>query len=323
VTVYPIIPTGYPLAEDHSRPINVTDLAASKYVASVRYVKKYSPQTGVSTIDVPEVAEYRRLQRPFVLNYEDLEANWMLGGYDVGRSRGDFVAAELDRLGIADIATVYAAADFNTGIPSQIDAVMECQRGFTESRLGKRGRGIYGFILTLEEARRRGLADYFWLCGDGVVLFDGDWRAGNRVRTWVNLWQQNNFQVRIAGVACDENYILTPDYGQYPGPSQEDDMSAEIEQMVREIHFELTQRLPDRGAGDPAVVDTLLGHAINSASFSRRIIDKGIPAVIAAVSAVAAANGSSLTPAQISQAVHDGMASGVQVAVSVDGKVVA
>ena len=94
---------------------------------------------------------------------------------------------------------------------------MDCLRGFQESRLGARGRGIYGFAPTMREAKARGLADYFWMCGDGAELYvNGDWQSGRRTSDLlhVNIWQQNNENDRIDGVVVDINYVLTPNHGQ-------------------------------------------------------------------------------------------------------------
>ncbi len=57
-------------------------------------------------------------------------------------------------------------------------------------------------------------------------------------------------------------------------PPGDDDMTPEQDKMLREVHFELTQRLPDRSDGQTPLVDTLLGHAINAATFARRNMDQ-------------------------------------------------
>lgn len=104
--------------------------------------------------------------------------------------------------------------------------------------------------------------------------------------------------------------------GTPPAPPQEDDMSPDESRMLAEVHYQMTNRWANprgpEGTNNPGE-----GTLVELASGSNWIVS----AVITAVSALAAANGSTLTAAQITQAVHDGMASGVQVAVSVDGKV--
>jgi hypothetical protein len=55
-----------------------------------------------------------------------------------------------------------------------------------------------------------------------------------------------------------------------------DEMSAEIEQMVREIHHEVTLRLPQRRADDVSLNlpdDTVLGHAADAAALAWRAAD--------------------------------------------------
>lgn len=105
--------------------------------------------------------------------------------------------------------------------------------------------------------------------------------------------------------------------GTPPAPLQEDDMSPDESRMLAEVHYQMTNRwVNPRGPG--GTNNPGEGTLVELASGSNWMA----AALISAVSAVAAANGSGLTAAQIEQAVRDGMASGVQVHVDIDGKVV-
>lgn len=295
---YPVIPPGNsPLLVDSANVMREQAVADSMFVGRMFYIEKFTAQSGVDTISRSEADAYKRLGAAIALNYEDLAASWCLGGYDIGRSRGDWCAKKLDELGLADIPAVYCSVDFrpNSG---QMNVLMDCLRGFQESALGRRGRAVYGFDSVIEEARNRGLADYFWMCGDGVVLFDGDWREGRRSDrfNYVNLWQQNNFfDYSVDGVQSDVNYILRPDYGQWGHTEEEIDMSAGDDLMVQlmgpngkgwpmlgkskvdpsrdntlvealaEVREELTKKFPSRSKyrDSEEPIDTLAGFELN------------------------------------------------------------
>ncbi|WP_280273367.1 glycoside hydrolase domain-containing protein [Nocardia wallacei] len=217
MTIYPIEPPGPKLIVDSGNVLREDSVARSKFAGRMFYVEKKNRHDWPDWISRSEADNYRRLGLDIALNYEDLAANWCTGGYAIGRDRGDWVADRLDEVGLADIPVVYCSVDFRPSNDWELNQAMECLRGFQESRLGRRGRGVYGFDTVVEEAHNRDLADYFWLCGDGVVLFDGDWRNGVRSSRfqYVNLWQQNNFfDYSVDGVQADLNYVLTDDFGQ-------------------------------------------------------------------------------------------------------------
>jgi len=223
---YPIRPN-LPMLCDFSVPIGITDIAASPYrFGLIGYVPKKPNPGAIYSVSAGVISECRRLGVKLALNYEDLAANWMVngqggvaGGYDIGRDRGDYVADWLDQQGIANIPAVYCSADFHPTNPWEMEQAMAALRGFQESRLGRRGRALYGFAEVLIEARNRGLVDYGWMCGDGVALFTFDGNGnpdGGRtgLGSWVQLWQQNNEQAVVGGGQVDINYALADDFGQ-------------------------------------------------------------------------------------------------------------
>ena len=211
--IYPLKLPGPQLC-DSAAVIAEQAVKDSHFVGRIFYIKK--KVGSVDYVSASEAANYKRLGLQIVVNYEDAAANWTASGYAIGKDRGDWCADQLDIIDLADIPVVYLSVDFRPANPDEMNAVMECLRGFQESRLGRRGRGVYGFAPTMREAKARNLADYFWMCGDGNDLFAGGASTGRRNDlTYVNLWQQNNFFDSVAGVQVDVNYVLLPNYGQW------------------------------------------------------------------------------------------------------------
>lgn len=66
------------------------------------------------------------------------------------------------------------------------------------SVLGKTRVGAYGFGNAMDAADRAGTQHF--------------WQAGRRsdVRSFVQIWQDNNVQVTVGGITCDRNLILKP-----------------------------------------------------------------------------------------------------------------
>ncbi len=252
MTVYPITPAGLKLIVDSGNVLPEDSVANSKFSGRMFYLEKKNRLAWPDWISRSEADTYKRLGLDIALNYEDLAADWSLGGYDVGRDRGNWVADRLDDIGLADIPVVYCSVDFRPADDWQLNQAMECLRGFQESRLGARGRGVYGFDSVIEAARNRGLADYFWLCGDGVVLWDGDWRNGVRSNRfgYVNIWQQNNFfDSSVDGVQSDLNYVLTEDFGQWRNGKEEPFMALPPEDQNK-ILAGATQLMPWEPSAD-------------------------------------------------------------------------
>jgi hypothetical protein len=190
---------------DHFDALSVDDIVNSPYDGLVAYLPKPGGQGALDVLDPGKVADWRRVHGNtppcyLVLNYEDHEASWMGGGRALGQEKGRWIQQQLSDLGLTNIPAVYISADFHPG--DQLGAVLDCLRG-VQDIIGAQGRAIYGFVETLEAARAAGLADYFWLCGDGrdPILRD---------RPWINMWQHNNDQTNVRGVVCDIDDVLTP-----------------------------------------------------------------------------------------------------------------
>lgn len=227
-----------PMLVDSGNVIREAALVGSQYLGRIFYLKRrgWEDTRYPDYISRSEADNYKANGKTIVLNFEHKAANWCLGGYVAGLDAGNVSADELDAIDCAN-AMVYLSADFRPANSSEMAAVMECLRGFQASRLGRRGRAIYGFAPTMREAKRLGLADYFWMCGDGRELFSGNWTNGQRVPDLmhVNIWQQNNEQPSFAGTQVDDNYIFTPDdYGQWRSDTNQGGPMADIETLVHD-----------------------------------------------------------------------------------------
>ncbi|MFE7747408.1 glycoside hydrolase domain-containing protein [Nocardia sp. NPDC057455] len=213
-------------------------LEGSPYLGRIFYLRRrdWHETRFPDVISRSEADSYKRHGKAIVLNFEDAAANWCLGGYDVGRDRGEVCAEQLAAIDCEN-AVVYMSVDFRPANAEQMSRVMECLQGFQHSPLGWRGRAVYGFAPTLREAHRRGLADWYWLCGDGRELAAG--RRDFDLAGVVNIWQQNNEQPTFRGVQVDENYVYTPaDYGQWKPLRQEstvmaDDPARDVQTQLR------------------------------------------------------------------------------------------
>lgn len=211
-------------------------LVGTKYKGRIFYLKKIGWTGFPDFISKSEADSYKKHGLSIVLNYEDLAANWCLGGYDIGKSRGDWCADQLRAIDCEN-APVYLSVDFRPANVSEMAKCMECLRGFQESRLGARGRAVYGFAPTIREANRLGLADYFWMCGDARTLYpEHNGGPDADLKGTVNIWQQNNEQPLFAGVLIDDNYIFTPDdYGQWRPGNWEDRKMANADDVMLQL----------------------------------------------------------------------------------------
>lgn len=214
-------------------------LEGSKYIGRIFYLMRagWAETRFPDCISLSEADSYKKHGKEIVLNFEDSSATWCLGGYEAGLRAGNDAAYQLGKINCEN-AAVYMSADFRPADASEMNAVMECLQGFQDSELWGRGRAVYGFAPVLREAKNRGLADYFWLCGDVRTLYPEHFggKDGDLMGT-VNIWQQNNEQPEFAGVTVDDNYIYTPeDYGQWkPGKWEERKMAASPDDVMAQL----------------------------------------------------------------------------------------
>lgn len=213
-----------PMLLDSGSVIPPNALVGTKYGGRIFYLRRddWERTRFPDYISRSEADAYKRNQKAIVLNFEDAAHNWCLGGYEVGKDRGNVSARRLREIDCEN-AAVYLSVDFRPANAREMQLCMDALRGFQDSELGSRGRAVYGFAPTLREAKRLGLADYYWLCGDGRNLYpEHNGGPDADLMGTVNIWQQNNEQPYFAGVQIDDNYVYTPDYGQWMPGSWED-----------------------------------------------------------------------------------------------------
>jgi hypothetical protein len=226
--------------------LSVAQIRASAYDGQVAYLPKENGSGGLSVLTAQDVAAWLPLHDAtppllLVVNYEDRNADWMLGGWAIGVQKGLWIQSQLAALSIQNDPVVYLSADFHPVGAGQLQAILDCIRG-AQSVLGSRARGVYGFVEVLDAVRAAGLADYFWLCGDHVGLQN---------RPWINLYQHNNDQDIVDGVTVDINDVLTPaSFGQWvpgaPSAGGEDVFDNAAQQYLDTMRNALAQWVTDR-----------------------------------------------------------------------------
>jgi hypothetical protein len=232
-------------------------------------------------------SEYTDLQTHGVaiaVNFETT-ADRMKDGYSAGVNDARIAQQTLDTLGHPADRCVYYSADWDA-TPEDQAAIDDYLRGCA-SVTGIDRVGVYGSYYVVKRCLDNGTAKWAWQTEA--------WSGGN-VDPRAHILQHARYVV-VGGVQCDLNEALKPDFGQHPSPAG-DEMSAEIEQMIREIHHESTFRLASRRADDASLGlpdDTVLGHAADSAALAWRseqrliALQSTVAALQAAISTLTAA----------------------------------
>jgi hypothetical protein len=225
--------------------------------------------------------------------YED-DTGTALQGRGRGQDDARAVLTWADAIG-APVPACYFAGDFDAQ-PDQYPAIDDYFRGAADV-LGPPRVGAYGSFYVINHMFDTGLITFGWQ----TVA----WSHGMR-EPRAHLFQRLG-TVTVDGVNCDVNDILQDDFGQCPGPS-EDDMTPEQDVLLRDIHEQLcgggsrtpgpysgwetwegtkrsltvvdllreahretTMRLPSRVAGS-TVSDTVLGYACNADAYGNRLV---------------------------------------------------
>lgn len=163
-------------------------IRAAGYTGVVRYID--SPNRwGVKHTNFAEYQDHLRNGLGVRLVFE-VSTGDPDGGYAQGVAYAQRAKAGADTLGYSGV--IYFCEDRPT-TPS-IANWQSYLRGAI-SVLGRERVGAYGFYRAMDAAY--GIVDHFWQAG-----------ARRDVRPHVQLWQDNNTQVRVGGVTCDRNLIL-------------------------------------------------------------------------------------------------------------------
>jgi hypothetical protein len=249
-------------------------------------------------------------------------ANRMLDGYAAGNNDAKVADQTLRAVGHPADSPIYFSADFDAS-PAQQVAIDAYLKGAADA-IGRKRVGVYGGYWVVKRCLDAGTAAWAWQAEA--------WSGGN-VDSRAHLFQHAQY-VLVGGVQCDLNEALQSDFGQHPNPAG-DEMSAEIEQMIRDMHVKVTSMIPTRaidttGKPDSEIYhDDMLGWSVNADAFGwkneQRLIalQSTVGALQAAISALTAAISleHDLDPDEFRVILNDALAKAViKVDVSVAGE---
>lgn len=293
-------------------------IAAAGYGFVIRYLSAGGPSLPGKLLIKSEYDDLVTHGIAVAVNWETT-ASRMLDGYAAGVNDARTADQTLRTVGHPDNLPIYFSCDIDATPDDQV-AIDNYLRGCA-SVIGIDRVGVYGGYWVIKRCLDNGTAKWAWQAQA--------WSGGNRDPR-AHIFQHARY-VTVNGVQCDLNEALQPDFGQHPSPAG-DEMSAEIEQMIRDIHWESTQRLPQRRADDTALNlpdDTVLGHAADAAAFGWRaeqrllVLQATVAALQAAITTLTAAVTSShgLDPDEFKVILDDALANAlVKVDISVAGQ---
>jgi hypothetical protein len=259
-------------------------IARAGYGFCVRYLSDGGSRLPGKLLTASEYADLQAHDVAVVVNWETT-SDRMKDGYTAGVTDAHRAVAQIDNIGHPGDRPIYFSADWDA-TPADQSQIDDYLRGAT-SVIGIDRVGVYGSYYVCKRCLDNRTATWTWQAAA--------WSGGLR-EPRAHLYQRIG-AVTVNGVDCDVNEALRPDYGQHPGG---DVMSAEIEQMIRDIYHESTFRLPHRRTDDVALTlpdDTVLGYGADAAALAwrneqRLIAVQGILAALTA--AVAAQHGLNL-----------------------------
>ena len=181
-------------------PPSAAEIKAAGHVGAVRYLRKKG-SSNVVTLTAAEVLDFQAHGLLLALTYEDPAKDWMAGGRDIGIDRAKWALEQARAVGIEHPRCIYLCHDAHA-TAGQVALVMECLDGARTVLAA--ATGIYGFPEVVGAAMAGGHADRFWQCG----------RRGD-VLPGTHLYQRNNEQIAVAGITCDIDDVLEPDWGQH------------------------------------------------------------------------------------------------------------
>lgn len=229
-------------------------IKAAGFAGALRYLPKKG-HSDVVALSASEVADFRAHGLLLGLIYEDPRADWMLGGFEVGRDRAEFALAQARALGLDQPRCIYLADD-QPQSSSGVARVMQTLDG-ARSVLGL-ATGVYGFRATILAAMQQRKAFRFWQTGRREDLVAG-----------CHLYQRSQ-TVTVAGVICDIDDVLQPDFGQH---LEEDDMAR--------ICIVVAPGRPELVYYDTGVVKALANGAEKSALLRvARLLQPSVPTAI-------------------------------------------
>lgn len=296
-------------------------IKAAGYDFVVRYLTPGGPNLPGKLLTKSEYTDLQAHGVAVAVNFETT-ANRMLDGYAAGVNDARIADQTLHAVGHPADLPVYFSADFDA-TPDQQVAIDSYLNGAADV-IGAARVGIYGGYWIVKRCLDKKTAAWAWQTEA--------WSGGNRdPRTHI---LQHAEYVVVGGVECDLNEALQSDFGQHPRPAG-DEMSAEIAQMVREMHVKVTGLIPTRavdntGRPDSEIYkDDMLGWSVNADAFGwkneQRLIamQSEVTALRGAINALAAAVSMEhdLSPDEFKIILDDALASAIiKVDVSVTGQ---
>lgn len=183
------------------------------YVGAVRYIG-YPGRTKCAT--KAELADFTRNGLGMALVHENTAGDWRRG-FGGGREDAARARAHANDIGFPAGRPIYMAVDQDVVTAAEFAQMLDYLRG-AGAVLGAGLVGVYGEFDVMARAQAAGVARWFWQTrawsGTPPRLFAGR-----------HLYQHVGTEF-VGGVACDENDVLSADWGQHTVTAQEDDMDA-------------------------------------------------------------------------------------------------
>ncbi|WP_067533457.1 DUF1906 domain-containing protein [Nocardia crassostreae] len=192
----------------------------------VRYLSPGGPTLPGKLLTPAEADDLRAHDISIVSNWETTAAR-MLDGFGAGVTDARAALAQVLRCGGRTDRPIYFSADFDA-TPGQQEPINAYLDG-AATVIGRANVGIYGEYWPLSRALDAGTAVWGWQ----TVA----WSGTNRDPRLHIL--QTTRQVMVDGVVCDVNESDRIDFGQWDFQSEEQDMTPEQEEILRDVQIQL------------------------------------------------------------------------------------
>ncbi|MGV9412575.1 DUF1906 domain-containing protein [Nocardia sp. NPDC003693] len=204
--------------------------ASAIRAAGFDFVVRYLSSGGASLpgkLLTPAEAEDLRAHGVSIVSNWETTAARMLDGYGAGVTDARTALAQVLRCGGRTDRPIYFSADFDA-TPQQQGQINAYLEG-AATVLGSTNVGIYGGYWPVTRALDAGVADWAWQ----TVA----WSGSNREPRAQLL--QTGEQVYVNGVQCDVNETDRIDFGQWDFEQEEQDLTPEQDQILRDIQTQL------------------------------------------------------------------------------------
>lgn len=155
------------------------------------------------------------------LVFENNTTDWR-GGYGAGLVSGRRGRDHANAIRFPADRPIYMAVDQDVVRLGEFAIMIEYLRGAGASLGGVEATGVYGEADVIDRARDAGVASYFWQTAA--------WSQGRRAKN-LNLFQKIG-AVKVAGIDCDINEVLTPDWGQHNAGDDMAPTQAEFDNLM-------------------------------------------------------------------------------------------